>query len=102
MSGPRRSKNGRRLGHITGTVYLVHLARALNGARHYIGFTTNLAKRTAAHKAGRGSPLLGEATRRGIRWKVARRWYQKDGYFEQELKRQGAESLCPVCAGRRK
>jgi predicted GIY-YIG superfamily endonuclease len=98
----RVSKNGRRLGHITGSVYLVHMARALHGARHYLGFTTNVAQRVARHKAGRGAPLLGEATRRGISWRVVRRWLRKDGFFEQELKRNHAlHDLCPVCKGRR-
>jgi predicted GIY-YIG superfamily endonuclease len=97
----RRSKNGRRLGHIVGTVYLVHMARALNGARHYLGFSTNVGQRVKAHKAGRGAPLLGAASRRGIRWRVVRRWRGRDGYFEQELKRNHALSdLCPVCRGR--
>lgn len=97
--GVRRSKNGRRLGHIIGTVYLVHMARSLHGARHYLGFSTNVANRVKVHKAGHGSPLLGEATRRGIGWRVVRRWNRKDGYFEQELKRRGLPSLCPICKG---
>ena len=97
----RRSKNGRRLGHITGTVYLVHLARALHGARHYLGFTTNVAARVKRHKAGRGTPLLGAATKRGIPWRVVRTWRGRDGYFEQDLKRSGPlASLCPICRGR--
>lgn len=48
----RRSKNGRRLGHIIGSVYLVHMNRALHGARHYLGFSTNVAQRVKAHKGG--------------------------------------------------
>lgn len=96
----RRSKNGRRLGHITGTVYLVHLARALNGARHYLGFSTNVAQRVRAHKSGRGAPLLGAATAKKIPWRVVRKWHGKDGYYEQELKGRGLPSLCPVCKGK--
>jgi predicted GIY-YIG superfamily endonuclease len=96
----RVSKNGRRLGHITGIVYLVHAARALHGSRHYLGFTTNVRERVARHKAGRGTPLLGEMTRKGISWRVVRTWRGKDGYFEQQLKAKGAASLCPVCRGR--
>jgi predicted GIY-YIG superfamily endonuclease len=98
----RRSENGRRLGHIIGSVYLVHMARSLNGARHYLGFSTNVPQRVKAHKAGRGTPLLGKATQRGIPWRVVRTWRKRDGYFEQELKRSGPLSaLCPVCKGRR-
>jgi predicted GIY-YIG superfamily endonuclease len=98
----RVSKNGRRLGHTIGSVYLVHAARALHGARHYLGFSTDVKRRIARHKAGRGTPLLGEMARRGIRFRVVRQWHKKDGYFEQELKRNNAlADLCPVCRGRR-
>lgn len=100
----RRSKNGRRLGHIIGTVYLVHLSRALHGARHYLGFSTNVQQRMKAHKAGRGAPLLGAAARRGISMRVVRQWRRRDGYFEQDLKRRyELADLCPVCSkGRRR
>ena len=99
----RVSKNGRRMGHIIGSVYLVHLARAFNGARHYLGFSTNIPKRLAAHRAGRGTPLLGAATKAGINWRLVRTWRKRDGYYEQELKRNHAlADLCPVCSGRKK
>ncbi len=99
----RRSENGRRLGHIIGSVYLVHLNRALHGARHYLGFSTNIPQRLAAHKAGRGSPLLGAATKKGINWRLVRSWRKRDGYFEQDLKRRYAlADLCPVCSGKMK
>ena len=95
------SKNGRRLGHIVGSCYLVHMARAFNGARHYLGFSTNVAQRLKAHKAGRGSPLLGAAAAAGISFGVVRRWLRRDGYFEQELKRNNElKELCPVCRKR--
>ena len=102
MSKQRVSKNGRRLGHIIGSVYLVHMTRALHGARHYLGFSTNVPQRVKAYKAGRGTPLLGEATKRGIGWRVVRTWRKRDGYFEQELKRGGPlADLCPACKGRK-
>lgn len=95
---PKVSKNGRRLGHIIGDVYLVHMARAFKGAQHYLGFSTDIPKRIERHKAGRGTPLLGAATKRGIPWRVVRTWRKKDGYFEQDLKRRyELRELCPVC-----
>jgi predicted GIY-YIG superfamily endonuclease len=99
----RVSKSGRRLGHQTGTVYLVHASRSLHGARHYLGFSQNVTARVKRHKAGRGAPLLGAMTQRRIGWRVVRTWRGKDGYFEQSLKRNYALSdLCPVCKrGRR-
>ncbi len=84
-----------------GRIFRVHMARALHGARHYLGFSTDVPRRVKRHKAGRGAPLLGEATRRGIPWRVVRTWRKKDGYFEQELKRGHALArLCPMCKGR--
>ena len=92
------SKNGRRTGHIIGTVYLLHFGRAFNGARHYLGFSQNVAARLKRHKAGRGSPLVGAAAARGIGVRVVRQWRKKDGYFEQDLKRRfDLHDLCPVC-----
>ncbi len=96
----RVSANGRRLGHIIGSVYLVHSARAHRGAKHYLGFSTNIPERVKAHKAGRGAPLLGAMTERGIPWRVVRTWQRRDGYFEQFLKRKfELKELCPVCSG---
>ena len=97
----KRSENGRRTGHIIGNVYLVHLARALHGARHYLGFSTDIPARVKRHRAGRGAPLLAEATKERIPWRVVRTWRNKDGYFEQDLKRNNdLKNLCPVCRGR--
>lgn len=92
------SPNGRRTGHIVGSVYLIHLARALHGARHYLGFSQDVPARLARHQAGRGAPLLKAATEAGINFRVVRTWKKKDGYFERELKAGNAlQDLCPVC-----
>jgi len=92
--------NGRRHGHVIGSVYLVHFARKYHGKQHYLGFSTDVPKRIKAHHAGRGAPLLGAVTKQGIPWRVARTWKKKDGFFEQRLKRGFAlKDLCPVCSG---
>lgn len=37
-------------------------------------------------------------TEAGIPWRLVRTWRKRDGYFEQELKRNHAlADLCPVC-----
>jgi predicted GIY-YIG superfamily endonuclease len=96
----RRSVNGRRRGHIVGSVYLVHFARAHHGAWHYLGFSTNIPERVKAHRGGRGAPLLAAVTKRGIPWRVVRIWRKTDGFFEQQLKRKFAlKELCPSCSG---
>lgn len=79
----------------------MHATRALRGARHYLGFSQDVPARIRRHRAGRGTPLLGEMTRRGIPWRVVRQWHGKTGFFEQELKRGGPLArLCPVCTSR--
>ena len=91
------------MGHIIGSVYLVHFARAYHGARHYLGFSTNVQERMKAHKAGRGTPLLAAVARKKIPFRVVRTWRKRDGYFEQELKRNHElKDLCPVCSGKKR
>lgn len=95
-----RFYNHRRHGRITGTVYLVHLRRRVNGAQHYMGFSTDVAERIKVHRSGHGSPLLGLAARRGVSFRVVRHWRRKNGKFEKELKRRYAlRDLCPTCSG---
>jgi predicted GIY-YIG superfamily endonuclease len=95
----KTSPNGRRLGHIIGSIYLIHFSRAFNSARHYLGFSTDIPARIERHKAGRGSPLLKAVTEKGIPWRVVRTWLKRDGNFERELKAgNDLKDLCPVCS----
>ena len=41
-----------------GLIYLLHFQRSYRHARHYLGYTDDLAARLVAHRAGRGSPLV--------------------------------------------
>ena len=41
-----------------GVIYLLHFERSYHHARHYLGYTDDLDGRLAAHRAGRGSPLV--------------------------------------------
>ncbi len=49
-----------------GTVYLLHLERPYQHAKHYTGWTQDLAARLAEHAAGRGARLLEVAGAHGI------------------------------------
>lgn len=92
--------NHRRHGHVIGFVYLVHFKRRCHGAQHYMGFSTNVEQRLKEHRAGRGAPLLRAVTAKGIPWRMVRLWRDKDGFFEQRLKRNYAlRELCPACSG---
>ncbi len=83
-----------------GTVYLLHFDRPYKHARHYTGWTDDLAARLARHASGDGARLLAVAYAAGIRWQLARTW---DGprARERQLKRQGGASRhCPMCGVR--
>lgn len=82
---------------VTGTVYLLHFDQPFGHARHYTGWTTDLAARLAEHAAGRGARLLAVVKAHGIGWTLARTWTGTRA-CERALKRQGGASRrCPLC-----
>jgi predicted GIY-YIG superfamily endonuclease len=83
------------------TVYLIHLARPYHHARHYLGYTGDLAHRLMQHHNGTGAKFLKAVTKAGIPFEVVRTW---EGYaaLEKQLKAQkNAPRLCPVCLQQR-
>lgn len=89
-----------------GFVYLLHLDGRINpghACRHYIGYTDDLGRRIAEHRAGgpAAARLLQVAHERGIGFTVARVW-RGDRRLERRIKRQKhGPAYCPVCGGRR-
>jgi predicted GIY-YIG superfamily endonuclease len=83
-----------------GVVYLLCLERPVGRARHYLGSTTDLVRRVAQHRAGRGGTLPAIAARLGIAFAVARQW-PGGVREEQRIRRRGDyRRLCPLCAQR--
>ena len=83
-------------------VYLVHISPKFKHAGHYLGFSTDLAGRMEAHKAGRGARLLAAASAAGCRLRVVRKWSSAGcgKHFERRLKNSHQlKELCPVCSG---
>ena len=88
------------------TVYLIHFERPIGDlsnprgqARHYLGSTTDLEARLAAHRAGNGSRLMEVVNEAGIAWTVTRTW-PGGRDLERQLKRQhNSPRLCPICNG---
>jgi predicted GIY-YIG superfamily endonuclease len=83
------------------TVYLIHLERPYHHARHYLGYTSDLAHRLMQHRNGAGAKLLKAVTKAGIPFEVVRTW---EGYadLEKQLKAQkNAPRYCPVCIQQR-
>ncbi len=54
-----------------GYIYIIHLDRPLEHARHYAGSTNNLLSRLVRHAKGHGSTMLSACKQRGIEWKLA-------------------------------
>ena len=81
-----------------GTVYLLHFSSRLHHAGHYVGFTTDLARRVEDHRKGyAGARLMAAVKDAGITFQVARTW-DGDRAFERRIKnRHATPRLCPVC-----
>lgn len=81
------------------TVYLIHFDSPYYHARHYIGYTTDLARRLDDHRSGNGARLIEVITNAGITWRLARTWPDAGRDFERHLKRtyKNAPKLCPLC-----
>jgi len=79
------------------TTYLLHFDKRYHHAGHYLGKSSQLDKRIAAHRAGRGGRLLEVIRAAHIGFRLARTW---DGDHERELKRRhSGVRLCPICRG---
>ena len=79
-------------------VYLIHIDKPIGHARHYIGYSEDVAARLKRHRAGQGGRLLAAAVKRGIHFDVVRIWTEAGRAWEARLKRQGnIARLCPMC-----
>lgn len=80
-----------------GTVYMLCFDTAYGHAHHYVGWTDNLPKRLADHRAGHGARLTAVITAAGIGFTVART-VTGDRTLERAIKRAGGSvRYCPVC-----
>lgn len=81
-----------------GTVYVVHFAQPLAHARHYTGWTQNLAQRMSQHRAGYGGRLMASVQAAGIPWFVTHT-ERGDRNRERQIKNRssGARRLCWAC-----
>lgn len=85
------------VGDSDGIVYLIHFNEPLAHAQHYMGWTTNLKARLAAHAKGNGARLMEVISQKGITWRLARTW-RGGRDLERRLKAQHhGPRLCPIC-----
>lgn len=88
------------MNNIPGTIYLVHLSRPYKHAKHYTGWTKNLAERLAEHANGHGSRLLAVAHAEGITFTLARTT-TGTRHKERAIKNAGGQvRYCPLCTPR--
>ena len=80
-----------------GTIYLLHFDQPYKHARHYTGWTDDLAARLARHMAGDGARLLEVVHAAGITWQLARTWEGPRARERQSKRQSGAARHCPLC-----
>lgn len=98
---------GQRRVPIVGAVYLLHFDQPIGNpanpralAQHYMGWTSYLGPRLAAHRDGVGAAIMAALAERGIGFTLARTW-QGTRADERALKnRHNHPRLCPTCQGR--
>jgi len=87
----------------SGTVYLLHFSdRTVGGHQHYLGWTTDVAKRLARHRAGRGAKETKRAVAEGLKLKLAQTWRgtpadERRIKDERKRVRRSFGCLCPYC-----
>jgi predicted GIY-YIG superfamily endonuclease len=85
----------------TMAVYLLHFDRPYRHAKHYLGYTKDLAQRMSQHACGRGARLVEVITAAGIGFRLVRVWSDGTRKTERQVKRQKQSvRFCPVCSTR--
>lgn len=80
-----------------GEVYIIHLHNPLKHARHYIGFSTHLAKRLWHHRNNSGSHFLRVCNELGISYTLVVR-FAGTRADERRLKNcKNTARYCPYC-----
>ena len=86
-----------------GTIYLIHFSsRTKDGHQHYLGWSADVEKRFASHKAGRGAEETRKAVAEGIKLTLAQTWsgtplQERRIKEERRQVRRGFACLCPFC-----
>jgi hypothetical protein len=81
-------------------IYLLHFDKPISPAhtcRHYLGYTDDLQRRIAEHRAGTGARLVQVANERGIGFEVVRVWRGDRGQERKLKNRKEGPTLCPIC-----
>ena len=78
-------------------MYLLHFRPHYKHARHYLGYSTDVAARLGEHQRGAGARLTQVAVANGTVLELVRVW-KGDRKVERRLKRRkNTPLLCPLC-----
>jgi predicted GIY-YIG superfamily endonuclease len=82
--------------------YLAHFSERYKHAGHYLGSSSCVESRLAAHREGHGARLMQVIAENSIDWELARLWpcetYEEMRATERLLKaRHSGVKLCPIC-----
>lgn len=86
-----------------GTIYLIHFSSPTKeGHQHYLGWSADVEKRFARHRAGRGAEETRKAIAEGLKLTLAQTWRgtpRQERRIKEERRRvrRGFACLCPVC-----
>ena len=84
-----------------GTLYVLCFTPAYKHAKHYVGWTSDLAARGERHLRGHGANLVAVATAAGCAVELTLEIPNVTRAFERSLKRCGsAKRYCPACAAK--
>jgi predicted GIY-YIG superfamily endonuclease len=86
-----------------GTIYLIHFSDpTAAGRQHYLGWSADVAKRFARHRAGRGAEQTRIAVSEGLKLTLAQTWrgtpaHERRMKDERRCVRRGFACICPFC-----
>ena len=79
-------------------VYVLHFEQPFGHARHYTGYSEDIAGRIWHHSHGTGANLMKHVVDAGIEFRVAVVYLDADREKERRLKNSGSASrYCPIC-----
>lgn len=88
-----------------GTIYLLHFSGRTNqGHQHYLGWSRDVERRIARHRAGAGANETRKAVAEGLKLTVGQTWKGTPA-LETRVKewsrqgRKGFAGICPLCPG---
>ena len=72
--------------------------QGIHHAKHYVGWSSDIALREERHLSGFGAKLLKAAILLGVPWRIVAVWPGKDRNYERSIKKsKNTPIICPRC-----